>query len=379
MNRYFVATSLLLLLLAGCSEKKEPLAPSQLPPDVEAGKAVAREVCSSCHGMDGRGVQDNIPNLAAQLEPYLLKTIQTYNHGKRDGSGGGLMDITKNLTPAQLRNALGYYASLPPLAGGGNTSHRYSYYDRGAELSKSCASCHGADGNPVRAGIPRLAGQHPQYIVKATTAYQNGTRIMPAMHDKLAGLSRADVENMAVYFALNKPRPANGKMNKSNEGMQFIKDCAQCHGSMGSSDSANIPNLAGQDVKYLDAAIKAYRDKVRDLGKVHQAISGFNDSEVGKIAAFFAAESPAKVTFVLPEPVEVLAQKCDICHDAGGTNPEMLAPKLKGQHSTYLVNALAAYRDSDRGNSAMHRISTVFNFDAAIEGTAYYYSGQAGK
>jgi len=379
MNKYVVGVSLLLALLAGCSEKKEPNALQQLPLDIVAGKALAQKSCSHCHGMDGRGVKDNIPNLAAQIETYLLKAAQTYNHGKRAGSSGDAMEIAKELTPNQLRDVLGYYASLPPLSNLGSMSASYSYYDRGKELSKPCARCHGTDGNPTEAGLPRLAGQHPQYIVKAAKAYRDGTRTMPTMHEKLTGSSQADLENIAIYFALNKPKPPASKVANPYEGKQFTNNCAKCHGSMGSSGDAGIPNLAGQDVNYLNTMIKAYRDKVRNHSVMHQTISGIKDSEIEKIAVFFASEQPTQMTFIPPEPIDTLAQKCDLCHNPGNTNPEMLTPKLKGQNRTYLINAMTAYRDGDRGSSAMHKMSTFLDFDATIEAIATYYSAQAAK
>jgi cytochrome c553 len=378
MERHVVWVSLTLALLAGCSEKKEPNV-QQLPANIADGKAVAEKSCSRCHGMDGRGVSDGIPNLAAQNEAYLLKAAKTYDHGKRTGSGGNAMVITKDLAPDQLRNVIGYYASLPPLGNPGSADASYSYYDRGAELSKPCSRCHGVDGNPAVAGVPRLAGQHPQYIVKATKAYQDGTRVMPTMHEKLTGLSLADMENMAIYFALNKPKPATGKPAKSYEGKQYINSCAKCHGSMGSSDDASIPNLAGQDAKYLSTTIKAYRDHVRSHGVMHEMIAGLKDSEADKIAALFASEQPSQIAFIPPETPAALAQKCDLCHGPGNTNPDMVAPKLNGQNRAYLISALTAYRDDNRGSSTMHSMSTPLYFNATIEGIAAYYSAQAPK
>ncbi|MFZ3018711.1 MAG: c-type cytochrome [Gallionella sp.] len=380
MNKYVAGISLLLALLAGCSEKQESGATSESPPDIAAGKALVQTKCAGCHGMDGRGVKDGIPNLAAQIESYLLKAIQTYDHGKRAGSSGDAMNITKELNPDQLRNVLGYYASLPPLPNLANMSAQYSYYDRGEELSKPCAPCHGIGGNPTAAGLPRLAGQHPQYLIKtATRIYQDGASSMPPMHEALTGLSQADLSNIAIYFALNKPQPAPGKTGNPYEGKQFANECIKCHGATGSGDESGPPNLAGQDVKYLSAMIKAYRDKVREHGPMHKALSGLKDREIEKVAVFFAAEQPTQIAFTPPEPIVDLAKKCDRCHSLASPNPEMLAPKLNGQNRNYLIKAMTAYRDGDRGNSAMHKISSVLYFDATIEGIATYYSAQAAK
>jgi cytochrome c553 len=380
MNKYVAGISLLLALLTGCSEKQEPGAISQSPPDIVAGKALAQTKCAGCHGMDGRGVKDGIPNLAAQVESYLLKAIQTYDHGKRAGSSGDAMSVAQELNPDQLRNVLGYYANLPPVPNLADTNAQYSYYDRGEALSQPCARCHGVGGNPTATGLPRLAGQHPQYFIKtATRIYQEGASSMPAMHEALTGLSRADLSNIAIYFALNKPQPAPSRTGNPYEGKQFANDCIKCHGATGSGDETGTPNLAGQDAKYLGTIIKAYRDKVREHAPMHQALSGLKDKEIEKIAVFFAAEQPAQIAFIPPEPISELVKKCDRCHSLGDTNPEMLAPKLNGQNHGYLIKAMTAYRDGDRGNSAMHKISSGLYFDATIEGVATHYSAQAAK
>lgn len=380
MNKYVAGISLLLALLAGCSEKQESGATSKSPPDIAAGKELAQTKCAGCHGMDGRGVKNGIPNLAAQIESYLLKAIQTYDHGKRAGSSDDAMNIVKELNPDQLRNVLGYYAALPPLPNLANTNAQYSYYDRGEELSQPCVRCHGVGGNPTAAGIPRLAGQHPQYFIKtATRIYQDGASSMPPMHEALTGLSQADLSNIAIYFALNKPKSAPGKTGNPYEGKQFANDCIKCHGATGSGDESGTPNLSGQDVKYLSAMIKAYRDKVREHRAMHKALSGLKDREIEKIAVFFAAEQPTQIAFIPPEPIGDLAQKCDRCHSLGNTNPEMLAPKLNGQNRNYLIKAMTAYRNGDRESSAMHKVSSVLYFDATIEGIATYYSAQVAK
>lgn len=380
MKRYAAAIPLLLALLAGCSEKQETGAISESPPDIAAGKALAQAKCSGCHGMDGRGTKDGIPNLAVQIEGYLLKAIQTYDHGQRAGSSDDAMSVTRELSQDQLRDVLGYYAGLPPLPSRANMSAQYSYYDRGEELSRPCAPCHGVGGNPTAAGMPRLAGQHPQYFIKtASRIYREGASSLPPMHEALTGLSQADLSNIAIYFALNKPQPAPARAGNPYEGRQFANECTKCHGATGAGDESGTPSLAGQDAKYLTTMIKAYRDKVRKHDAMHKTLGGMKDREIEKIAAFFAAEQPAQIAFTPPEPVADLAQKCDRCHGLSTPNPETPAPKLNGQNRGYLIKAMTAYRDGHRGDSAMHKVGAGLYFDATIEGIATYYSAQAAK
>ena len=112
---------------------------------------------------------------------------------------------------------------------------------------------------------------------------------------------------------------------------------------------------------------------------MHQALTGLKDSEIDKIATYFATEPPAQTNFSPPETINSLVQKCDLCHGLGSTNPDMLTPKLNGQNRAYLINAMTTYRDGDRGNSAMHSISSTMLFDATIEGLAEHYSSQEAK
>ena len=65
--------------------------------------------------------------------------------------------------------------------------------------------------------------------------------------------------------------------------------CAACHGANGISIIPDYPNLAGQKVKYLESAIKAYRDGERKNGIMSPMASGLTDTDIANIAAYFAS------------------------------------------------------------------------------------------
>ena len=71
----------------------------------------------------------------------------------------------------------------------------------GKEKSKTCAACHGADGNSAAADFPRLAGQHYDYLVKALSDYKAGDRKNAIMAPQAANLSKRDIEDLAAYFS----------------------------------------------------------------------------------------------------------------------------------------------------------------------------------
>lgn len=71
----------------------------------------------------------------------------------------------------------------------------------GKEKAKTCAACHGPDGNSAAPDFPRLAGQHYDYLVKALSDYKSGERKNAIMAPQAANLSKRDIEDLAAYFA----------------------------------------------------------------------------------------------------------------------------------------------------------------------------------
>lgn len=74
----------------------------------------------------------------------------------------------------------------------------------GQEKSKTCAACHGADGNSQSPDFPRLAGQHEDYLLRALMDYKAGNRKNPIMAGQVANLTKQDFVDLAAYFASQK-------------------------------------------------------------------------------------------------------------------------------------------------------------------------------
>ena len=71
----------------------------------------------------------------------------------------------------------------------------------GKEKSKTCAACHGADGNSASADFPKLAGQQYDYLVKSLQGYKSGARKNPIMAGQVANLKKDDIDDLAAYFS----------------------------------------------------------------------------------------------------------------------------------------------------------------------------------
>lgn len=71
----------------------------------------------------------------------------------------------------------------------------------GAGKAKPCAACHGPDFNtPISPDIPRLAGQHGDYLARALADYKAGARKNAVMGTQAAALSAQDAEDIAAYL-----------------------------------------------------------------------------------------------------------------------------------------------------------------------------------
>jgi cytochrome c553 len=64
-----------------------------------------------------------------------------------------------------------------------------------------CAACHGQDGNKTLDNTyPKLAGQYPDYLLKALKEYKSGKRSNAIMAGQAQALSDADMANLASYY-----------------------------------------------------------------------------------------------------------------------------------------------------------------------------------
>jgi cytochrome c553 len=74
----------------------------------------------------------------------------------------------------------------------------------GARKAKTCMGCHGVPGyrNAYPSyHVPKLGGQHAEYIVSALKAYRAGNRQHKTMQAQAASLSEQDMQDIAAFFA----------------------------------------------------------------------------------------------------------------------------------------------------------------------------------
>jgi cytochrome c553 len=76
--------------------------------------------------------------------------------------------------------------------------------EAGRLKAATCMGCHGVpsytNAYPTY-HVPRLGGQHADYIVAALQAYKAGQRPHKTMHAQAATMSEEDMQDIAAYFA----------------------------------------------------------------------------------------------------------------------------------------------------------------------------------
>jgi cytochrome c553 len=72
--------------------------------------------------------------------------------------------------------------------------------------------------------------------------------------------------------------------------------CAACHGETGVAQIPGAPNLAGQRLDYLRAALAQYRDGRRDVALMRAALGPVSDPDLDALARWYSAQVPAAPT-----------------------------------------------------------------------------------
>lgn len=172
--------------------------------------------------------------------------------------------------------------------------------------STVCAACHGVDGNSPAAANPKLAGQHPEYLLKQMTNFkaadgQQPERANPIMNGMIAAYDEAQMRDLAAYFAAQKQSGEQAKsaetialgqkLYRGGDAAKGLAACAACHGPNGSGMPAQFPRIGGQFAEYIETQMKAFRDGGRsnDPNKMMRGVAEkMSDAEIKAVADYVA-------------------------------------------------------------------------------------------
>jgi cbb3-type cytochrome c oxidase subunit III len=168
-----------------------------------------------------------------------------------------------------------------------------------AKYAAVCAACHGADGNSGTPANPKLAQQHPDYLVKQLQEFKNGKRPSPVMQAFAAQLSEADMKNIAYWVGSQKAKPGFAKdkelvalgerIYRGGIAEKQVAACAGCHSPNGAGVPSQYPRLSGQHADYTTAQLVAFRENTRkNSTQMSQIAFRLNEREIKAVADYIA-------------------------------------------------------------------------------------------
>jgi cytochrome c553 len=174
--------------------------------DAARAQEIVSGKCFICHGADGESSSPVFPRLAGQHSAYIARQLADYKSGRRKSSA--MQPMVDDLSAADFAALGAYFAARPThmhpvedpeLAGMGKF-----IFGRGNPYSgvAACASCHGANGNGTE-NLPRLAGQHAQYIENQLKQFNRRERTNDnaVMHAIATKLTELEMKAVAAYIS----------------------------------------------------------------------------------------------------------------------------------------------------------------------------------
>ena len=165
-------------------------------------------MCDSCHGPDGHSISPTFPDLAGQQKDYIVAQLQAYRDKTRADPPAKtyMWGMAARLSDPTIQAIAAHYASQSPADGEPGASPDIAagkkIYAEGipSESVLPCIACHGAkaEGNGP---IPRLAGQHQDYLALQLEEYASTARANEIMHETSKNMTAEQISEVTAYLA----------------------------------------------------------------------------------------------------------------------------------------------------------------------------------
>jgi cytochrome c553 len=165
--------------------------------------------------------------------------------------------------------------------------------EAGRRKAEACAACHGRDGNSVNPTTPSIAGQPPLYTFLQLIQFREKRRKDPQMSPFAANLSDRDMQDLAAYYAAQKPaarrHPTDARKVAAGRHVADAHHCASCHAA-GLTGQDHVPRLVGLEYDYLLRQLRGYKAQTRaDIdGAMTTAAQLLSDQDIENLAHYIA-------------------------------------------------------------------------------------------
>ena len=168
-----------------------------------------------------------------------------------------------------------------------------------AKANGVCIACHGPQGNSIVPLWPKLAGQHPEYIVKQLMDFKAGRRANEQMTPMAMPLTDQEVLDLAAYYAMQPKTPGAADPELASKGESIyrwgnpetgVPACSGCHGPAGQGQSlAKFPRVSAQHADYTKQTLEHFRGALRandPNGMMRGAAARLSDQEIAAVSQY---------------------------------------------------------------------------------------------
>lgn len=173
-------------------------------------------MCMGCHGIIGYQSSFpevyKVPMIAGQSATYIVAALTEYKGGERKHPT--MRAVADSLTEQDMADLAAYYSQLgvakgdaPPAVLAKAPSKQIQALIARDGGGNACINCHGANYNSPNAGIiPKIAGQHSDYLFVALKSYKAGTHpLFGRSNAIMGGVAKAytvsELKELASYVS----------------------------------------------------------------------------------------------------------------------------------------------------------------------------------
>lgn len=171
----------------------------------------------------------------------------------------------------------------------------------GEQKSVVCQACHGADGNGISPEFPNLAGQVPGHIADQLASFKStdpASRNNAVMLGMVAALSEQDMADLDAYYSSLEPKAGfvtEADVEQARVGEKIFRGgyrdleipaCMSCHGPAGEGVPSQFPRVAGQQTKYLEMQLQAFKSGERQHAMMNPIAFKLSADQMRSLALF---------------------------------------------------------------------------------------------
>ena len=158
------------------------------------------QTCAACHGANGNSENPAYPILAGQTWRYIYIELKDFKEGRR--SDPSMSPMAADLSRDDMIALGNFFAAQKPLPIKFKADPARVEAGRKVSDAVLCPMCH-LGGFVGQNEIPRVAGQHPEYVQKQLRDFKAKRRTNDAgnMTSVAGTLSDDDIVNLSHYIA----------------------------------------------------------------------------------------------------------------------------------------------------------------------------------